>query len=96
MMMKSNLVEEHNLFCLICSWSNKGVHAFPKGIRVKVNVIARLEFELTYNSLSLISALKDFSGLTAKGLKIIIRGSLNRFPDFIRMGTFIDSTYMKL
>ena len=25
-----------------------------------------------------------------------IRGSLNKFPDFLRMGTFIDSTYMKL
>ena len=26
----------------------------------------------------------------------IIRGSLNKFPDFFRMGTFIDSTHMKL
>ena len=25
-----------------------------------------------------------------------IRGSLNKFPDFFRMGTFIDSTRMKL
>ena len=25
-----------------------------------------------------------------------IRGSLNKFPDFFRMGTFIDSTHMKL
>ena len=25
-----------------------------------------------------------------------VRGSLNKFPDFFRMGTFIDSTYMKL
>ena len=25
---------------------NKGVHAFPKGISPKVNIIARLEFEL--------------------------------------------------
>ena len=24
------------------------------------------------------------------------RGSLNKFPDFFRMGTFIDSTHMKL
>ena len=30
------------------SWEDKGVHNFPKGICVKVNVIARLEFELTY------------------------------------------------
>ena len=25
-----------------------------------------------------------------------LRGSLNKFPDFFRMGTFIDSTRMKL
>ena len=25
-----------------------------------------------------------------------IRGSLNNFPDFFRMGTFIDFTHMKL
>ena len=27
---------------------------------------------------------------------IYIRGSLNKFPDFLRMGSFIDSTHMKL
>ena len=27
---------------------------------------------------------------------IYIRGSLNKFPDFFHMGTFIDSTHMKL
>ena len=27
---------------------------------------------------------------------IYIRGSLNKFPDFFRMDTFIDSTRMKL
>ena len=25
-----------------------------------------------------------------------VRGSLNKFPDFFRMGIFIDSTHMKL
>ena len=25
-----------------------------------------------------------------------VRGSLNKFPDFFRMGTFIDSTHMNL
>ena len=29
-------------------------------------------------------------------IKMKIRGSLNKFPDFFRMGTFIDSTHMKL
>ena len=27
---------------------------------------------------------------------LFIRGSLNKFPDFLRMGTFIDSTHTKL
>ena len=27
---------------------------------------------------------------------IYIRGSLNKFPDFLRMGLFIDSKHMKL
>ena len=27
---------------------------------------------------------------------LYVRGSLNKFPDFFRMGTFIDSTLMKL
>ena len=30
------------------SWGDKGVHTFPKGICPKVNVIARLEYELAY------------------------------------------------
>ena len=30
------------------SWEDKGIHTFPNGICPKVNVIARLEFELTY------------------------------------------------
>ena len=28
--------------------------------------------------------------------KIFIRGAYDKFPDFFRMGTFIDSTHMKL
>ena len=33
---------------LIYSWEDKGVHTFPKGICPKVNVIARLKYELAY------------------------------------------------
>ena len=29
-------------------------------------------------------------------LNNVVRGSLNKFPDFFRMGTFIDSTHTKL
>ena len=28
--------------------------------------------------------------------RLYTRGSLNKFPDFFRMGTFIDSTHKKL
>ena len=30
------------------SWEDNRVHTFPKGIGPKVNVIARLEYELAY------------------------------------------------
>ena len=30
------------------------------------------------------------------GLHIYIQGSLNKFPDFFHLGTFIDSAHMKL
>ena len=32
------------------SWADKEVHAFPKGICPKVNVIERLGFELAYDN----------------------------------------------
>ena len=38
------------LVVLFNPWlGDKGVHAFPKGINPKVNVIGRLEFELAYS-----------------------------------------------
>ena len=43
---KTILVEEKLPYYLTNSWKDKGVHIFCKGIRQKVNVIARLEFEL--------------------------------------------------
>ena len=36
------------MYNLTHSWEDKGVHAFPKGICPKVNVIARLEYEQAY------------------------------------------------
>ena len=35
-------------FYLTHSWEDKGVHTFPKGICLKVNIIVRLENELAY------------------------------------------------
>ena len=41
------------MYYLTQRWWDKFVHVFPKGMRLKVNVIARLEFELTTMSQSL-------------------------------------------
>ena len=45
---KAILLEEQYWYYLTHSWEDKGVHTFPKGICPKVNVIARLEYELAY------------------------------------------------
>ena len=45
---KAILREEQWWYYLTHSWEDKGVHTFPKGICPKVNVIARLEYELAY------------------------------------------------
>ena len=45
---KSILQEAQQWYYLTHSWEDKGVHTFPHGIRPKVNVIARLEFDLAY------------------------------------------------
>ena len=45
---KAILLEEQYWYHLTHSWEDKGVHNFPKGICPKVNVVARLGYELTY------------------------------------------------
>ena len=45
---KAILQEEEWWYYLTHTWEDKGVHTFPKGICPKVNVIAQLEYELTY------------------------------------------------
>ena len=48
---KAILLEEQYWYYLTHSWEDKGAHTFPKGICPKVNVIARLEYELaSYDS----------------------------------------------
>ena len=68
--------------------TNKQAHAFSKRINTKVDVIVKLEFEIA----SLEAAVQHFSHY----IPLHVRGYLNKFPDFFRMGTFIDSTHMKL
>ena len=43
---KAIILEEQSWYYLTHSWEDKGVHTFPKGICPKVNVIARLEYEV--------------------------------------------------
>ena len=45
---KAILLEEQYWYYLTHSWEDKGVHTFPKGICPKMNIIARLEYELAY------------------------------------------------
>ena len=47
---------------LLLGLEDKGVHTFPKGICPKVNVIARLEYELTYYD----SAVQRFNHYTTR------------------------------
>ena len=61
---KAILLEEQQWYYLTRSWEDKGVHTFPKGICPKVNVIARLEYELAYYD----SAVHRFNHYTTKTL----------------------------
>ena len=45
---KAISVEKQQWHFLTHSWESKEVHTFPKGISPKVNVLARLEFELAH------------------------------------------------
>ena len=45
---KAIFVERELWYYLTYSWENKRVHAFPKGISSKVNLVVRVAFKLTY------------------------------------------------
>ena len=53
---------------LLFNWEDKGVHTFPKGICPKVNIIERLENELTYYD----SAVHRFNHYTTRTLPVLI------------------------
>ena len=59
---KAILLEEQYWYYLTHSWEDKGAHTFPKGICPKVNVIARLEYELAYYD----SAVQRFNHYTTR------------------------------
>ena len=45
---KTIFVDKQQWYYLTHNWADEEVHTFPNGICMKVNVIAQLEFELTY------------------------------------------------
>ena len=59
---KTILLEEQKWYYLTHSWEDKRAHTFPKGICPKVNVIARLEYELAYYD----SAVQRFNHYTSR------------------------------
>ena len=62
--LKPLLLEELWCYYLTHSWKDKGVHTFPKGIYPKMNIIARLEYELAYYD----SAVQRFNHYTTRTL----------------------------
>ena len=59
---KAILLEEQQWYYVTHSWEDKGVHTFPKSICPKVNVIARVDFELPHNN----SAVHRFNHYTTR------------------------------
>ena len=59
---KAIILEEQQWYYLTHSWEDKRVHTFSKGICPKVNVIARLEYELAYYD----SAVHGFNHYTTR------------------------------
>ena len=46
-----------------CEGGDKGYHTFPKSISQKVNVIAQLDFELTYYNVAVLHVNHYVSGI---------------------------------
>ena len=59
------------MYYLTHGWKDKGVHTFPKGICSKVNVIARLVFELA-NYDSAVHRFNHYTMRTLKSKRLVI------------------------
>ena len=60
--------------------------------------ISILYFIFSNNLINLLDVKEYLNGVSTLQEPILplVRGSLNKFPDFFRMGTFIDSTHMEI
>ena len=56
----------------------------------------REELDTKGQTISKVNILEHFSGRPIIAITVCYTRSLNKFPDFFRMGTFIDSKHMKL
>ena len=77
---------------------NQGVHTFFVGISSKANEVKQFEFKLADYDL-VVQHDSHYATGTHRGelyAFVYIRRAYDKFPDFFRMGTFIDSTHMKL
>ena len=80
----------------ICHTYSDNVVLFVWFLLVRLRLWLYILF-FSFNLVALIHSLLWISWLESFFWRLsYIRVSLNRFPDFFRMGTFIDSTHMKL
>ena len=91
---KTILLQEQYWYYLTHSWEDKGVHTFPRGICPKVNVIARLEYELAYYD----SAVHPFNHYTTRTPLLFWEFSHQIFITFIRFlrHSFLWSSFLAL
>ncbi len=64
----NSLVEEQYGYYSTSSLVYKGVHAFPKGISLKLNVLARLDFEPAYNDVAIYHVNPDITRILIDSL----------------------------
>ena len=72
------------------SWEDRGVHTFPKGVCLKVNIIARLEFKLTYYD----STVPRFNHYTMRTPPILIKCSM--FVDLCKTKLSLVNDYSEI
>ena len=86
LMPKAILLEEHLWYYLTRSWEGKVVKTFHKSICPKVNLIARLEFELAYYE----SVVHRFNHYSQRKISIIDINENRRFENYHCYESFDD------
>ena len=66
------------------NWGDKGVHAFLKGISLNVNVIAPLEFELTYYETAVQAFSNYVTGISLFSLGLLLNWYRKNYTFYTR------------